>query len=512
LFTKNVGWGSTLTYSIAGISSADVSGMGLTGSVVVNPYGQDGVAVLSIPISSDRLTEGDERLTVSVLGQTVSVLVKDTSKTPPPQKNITGTALAESLAGNELDNTMNALAGDDTIDGGVGNDTLTGGTGIDSFIISAGTDQILDLGSGGADVLKVSAGTSAVAKVTTTWTATSATENSGTASLTTAGFAVNLSAVVAGQAGFSVTNTGKAARLTGSAWSDSLVGGTGNDTLFGGGGKDTLAGGDGNDVMTGGGAGDTFVLTGSDTVIDFNSTESDEIVISGLTAGHIVTFTSVTGSLELSSSTAAVLATAASSGASIQGGAGRDSLTGGDGRDRLFGGAGNDTISAGIGADSIAGGWGADRLSGGAHSDTFVFSAGDSGQFFDIDQIVDFTKGAVNIGDRIDYSFNLRAGGGAKTATSSQASINQKTGIATFAAGSGTTLTDALMDIASCFTVERDAVGEFALFRVNNSGSYYIFISDGVESVTSNDVVVQLVSVTAISSVDLLGGDLTIIF
>ena len=49
--------------------------------------------------------------------------------------------------------------------------------------------------------------------VSAAWTATAGTTNSGTATLTTAGFAVNLAAVTGGSVGYSVTNTAATATM-----------------------------------------------------------------------------------------------------------------------------------------------------------------------------------------------------------------------------------------------------------------------------------------------------------
>ena len=70
---------------------------------------------------------------------------------------------------------------------------------------------------------------------------------------------------------------------------------------------------------------------------------------------------------------------------------------------------------------------------------------------------------------------------------------------------------DALGDIATRFTAATNSAGEFAFFRVNGAGNHHLFISDGVAGVTANDVVVQLVGVTAIGGIDISGGNLTII-
>jgi myo-inositol-hexaphosphate 3-phosphohydrolase len=126
------------------------------------------------------------------------------------------------------------------------------------------------------------------------------------------------------------------------------------------------------------------------------------------------------------------------------------------------------------------------------------------------DTITDYAKGKLNVGDLIDYSVNLILGGSAAIATDSQASINQNTGIATFAAKSGTTLQDALNDVATRFTSATDAAGEMAFFKVANKGNFYLFISDGTAGVSSNDVLVELTGVTSISSIDLTSGNLTI--
>jgi Ca2+-binding RTX toxin-like protein len=490
--------------SVSGGTLSNFTGSGTTYTATFTPTANSTTAgVVSVASNTFSDAAGNFNTDGSDANNSLSLTINTRPVPTAGNDNLAGTA------GNDL---INALGGNDTIDGGEGNDTLTGGIGIDTFNITAGTDRVMDLGAGGADVLSVSSGANVNATVTAAWTATAATANSGTASLSSAGFVVNLAAVTSGSVGFSVTNTGKAASFTGSGFADSLTGGTGNDTLNGGGGMDTLTGGAGNDRMTGGAAADRFVLQGSDTVSDFNSTDSDIVVTVGLAAKDIVTFTAVTGSLDLSGSTttAAFRATAAAAGSSIVGGSGNDTLTGGVGTDSLSGGLGNDTINAGAGADTVAGGRGADVLIGGAGSDTFVFFAGDTGQATGSKSISDFARGALNTGDRIDYAFDLLVGGSSSSASTNEALINQTTGVATFAAKSGATLSDALADIAARFNKAGDAAGEMALFRVGGKGNHYLFISDGAAGVTANDVVVQLVGVTSVTSIDLTGGNLTI--
>ena len=212
--------------------------------------------------------------------------------------------------------------------------------------------------------------------------------------------------------------------------------------------------------------------------------------------------------------TAAVNRTGTSVVDRMFGGDYNDTLNGAGGNDVLDGRDGTDRLLGGTDRDSLTGGTGRDTLVGGTESDRFKFSAGDSGRTAaTMDRITDFAKGAVNIGDRFDFSSVLTKGGAgsAAAATATSASISQTTGIATFAAGSGTTLADALHDIATRWTAATDSLGEFALFKVNGTGAYHIFVSDGVAGVTANDVLVQLTNVTTIGSINLGGGDLTIL-
>ena len=195
---------------------------------------------------------------------------------------------------------------------------------------------------------------------------------------------------------------------------------------------------------------------------------------------------------------------------------GIDIIFGGTGNDTLFGMANNDTLNGGDGNDTLNGGSntgsGFDTLNGGIGFDSFVFEAGDSGQTATtIDVIGDFTKGAVGTGDEIDYLSALMIGGSNATATVNEASINATTGVATFAAGSGTTLSDALNDIEGRMDNDGSQAGEFALFQVGGTGDFYMFISDATNNVGAGDVVVKLTGITSIGSIDLGWGDLTIL-
>ena len=335
---------------------------------------------------------------------------------------LAGTASNDYVYGLAGDDTLTGLAGNDflfgddgndILDGGLGNDTLTGGAGIDAFIVSSGIDTILDLGFGGADNLQVAAGATANATVTAAWTATSSTSNSGTANITTNGLVVNLAAVTGGANGYSVTNIGAAATLTGSGLNDILIGGVGNDTLSGGLGNDTLSGGLGNDTLTGGAGIDTFIVSsGIDTITDLGFGGADNLqVAAGASANATVTVawtatssTSNSGTANITTNGLVVNLAAVTGGANgysvtnigtaatLTGSGLNDILIGGVGNDTLSGGLGNDTLSGGLGNDTLDGGLGNDTLTGGAGSDIFRFDTVLNAST-NVDRIVDFALG-----------------------------------------------------------------------------------------------------------------------
>ena len=78
LTTKNVASGTSVPYTISGISAADVSGGSLSGSAVVD---SSGVSTISVTLINDNLTEGSETLTITAGGVTASTVVNDTSTT-----------------------------------------------------------------------------------------------------------------------------------------------------------------------------------------------------------------------------------------------------------------------------------------------------------------------------------------------------------------------------------------------------------------------------------------------
>ncbi|MEI6029310.1 MAG: Ig-like domain-containing protein, partial [Betaproteobacteria bacterium] len=80
--TTNVEWGTALSYTLSGISPADVVGGSLTGTAVVEQRGADGRATVTVQLAADQTTEGVDTLTLTVEGTIAAVAVLDTSANP----------------------------------------------------------------------------------------------------------------------------------------------------------------------------------------------------------------------------------------------------------------------------------------------------------------------------------------------------------------------------------------------------------------------------------------------
>jgi Ca2+-binding RTX toxin-like protein len=311
---------------------------------------------------------------------------------------------------------INAGLLNDSIDTGTGPTggtfTFTGGTGLDTFIIQRGSATITDLGLGGNEILKVSSGATAGATVSGGWTAGATTSNSGTASVDAAGYTVNLSAAV-GANGWTLTNSGAAASLTGSAQNDTITGGAGNDTLVGGGGVDTLNGANGDDTYLYANMAEFISSSAVVDSIDDTAGTADKVQIAGAISmattdslarvagverlaaapdaatalAHNIAISSDAslGSVrwfDLSASThadssAVVDMTGVTVNVEIDGVAnGVNTLTGGDGDDTLVGGSGVDNLDGGAGDDTYRYASSADFVTGTAVVDSINDSAG----------------------------------------------------------------------------------------------------------------------------------------
>ena len=77
LTTTNVAAGTEISYSLAGVTTADLTSGSLLGKVIVN---SSGLTAINIPIAADLFTEGAETLVLSTQGVSASLTINDTSK------------------------------------------------------------------------------------------------------------------------------------------------------------------------------------------------------------------------------------------------------------------------------------------------------------------------------------------------------------------------------------------------------------------------------------------------
>jgi Ca2+-binding RTX toxin-like protein len=275
---------------------------------------------------------------------------------------VTNTSTQTTLTGSAFADTLVGGSGNDTLRGGDGNDSLTGGTGADTFEIASGIDTVSDVGLDN-DVLLVTSGATVNASVDKAWTASANNLNNGAANLTTVGFAVDLSQITGGTNGWSVSNSGNAASLVGSALNDSLMGGAADDTL---------RGSTGNDELTGGSGGDTFLIDlGADTITDLGNGSDIVIVSAPASVSAIATVDWVATSDSKNDGLATVDANGkavdlsaiaqgsgwqinnSGAGAVLEGSQLDDTVIGGGSDDTILGGLGNDTLTGGLGNDTF---------------------------------------------------------------------------------------------------------------------------------------------------------------
>jgi Ca2+-binding RTX toxin-like protein len=192
---------------------------------------------------------------------------------------ITGSPNADEIHGGPGDDVINAGAGNDKITGNSGNDTLNGEAGDDTFLEGA-VDGLFNLtnpenyGDGndilnggthdttGIDTADYSGRTNALAITLCAdgahLTGAASGQNLPAAcsdhdgESTEQDSVVNVTHLIGGTAGDTLTGAATDDILEGGAGGDTLIGGAGNDFLYGDAGDDTLEGDDGNDTLDSG--------------------------------------------------------------------------------------------------------------------------------------------------------------------------------------------------------------------------------------------------------------------
>ncbi|TWO67781.1 tandem-95 repeat protein [Caenimonas sedimenti] len=272
--------------------------------------------------------------------------------------------------GTSANNTLTGGSLADKLDGKQGADTMTGGSGDDIYIVDNAGDVVVEVASGGLDL--VASSISYVLPEHVELLMLTGGNPTGTGN--------NASNVIVGSSGNNVLyGLGGNDVIAARGGNDKLFGGDGNDLLSGEGGNEEIDGGLGNDSMFGGDGNDKLLDADGDNL--FATGSGNDSVTSGTGQDLIVL------------------------------GAGNDNVSAGAGGDVIDAGSGNDAIEAGAGNDFVSAGAGNDTILMGSGSDIFAFNRGDA------KDVLTFAAGdgvgdAISLGGGIRYSdIKLRKAG-----------------------------------------------------------------------------------------------------
>ena len=196
-------------------------------------------------------------------------------------ENVSGSASADTLTGNNGNNYLIGRAGNDVLTGGDGNDILRGGTDADTLAGGNGIDwvQYIDSSAGVTVDLNSIAGFQSASGADATGDVISGFERVGGSNHAD-----------------TLTGNDEDNYLIGRAGSDVLMGGGGNDVLHGGTGADTFIfnSDDGSDQINGGGDSDTVLFTGFDST-DFTIVDlaGSNWTVTEIATGDFDTLTSI---------------------------------------------------------------------------------------------------------------------------------------------------------------------------------------------------------------------------
>ena len=163
LTTTNVASGTSIPFTLTGVSSSDVSGGLLSGNAVVN---SSGIATISVTLINDALTEGAETLTLSAGDASASAIVNDTSRTPlyslarssasvDEGSSVTFTLTTSNLAtGTSVPYTLSGVSSSDVSGGLLSGNAVVNSSGLATILVTLVNDVL----SEGAEALTVTAG------------------------------------------------------------------------------------------------------------------------------------------------------------------------------------------------------------------------------------------------------------------------------------------------------------------------------------------------------------------
>lgn len=294
-------------------------------------------------------------------------------------------------------------------------------------------------------------------------------------------------------------------------------GGSGNDTIFGNDAANIVEGGHGDDIISTFAGNDTFEGYVGKDLLD-GGEDYDVIELKKDLVGFVPSTFDINQASDLSIKNIEEISMESSEVGRVLDLSRQTEgfkINGSDNNDYIIGSKGNDFIKAGSGEDRISGYLGKDRLFGGDSFDYFKFSPGDS-VWNNYDTILDFGKSVISAspggpsyipGDTIDYSAPLTIGGSSFRPSSGQASIDQITGIASFTTGNeASDVRSAATQITARFDNSRPLIntnlntaGDYAFFKIKGNENFFLFVSDGVRGLGTNDLVIELAGITTIN-------------
>ena len=169
--TSSVEWGSTLNYSISGISGGDLTSGTLNGSTTIIQNGDSGTSTLTFGITADQITEGAETLTISIAGFTASTVINDQSK-PNATYSLSSSSssinegatvsftltTANLSSGTSVPFTLSGVSSADVSGGALSGNAVVNSSGLATISVSLVSDGLTE----GAETLTLTAGGTSV--------------------------------------------------------------------------------------------------------------------------------------------------------------------------------------------------------------------------------------------------------------------------------------------------------------------------------------------------------------
>ena len=315
------------------------------GDRLIGSRGNDTFVVMSQDVRIEDPNGGTDTVESSVTFSLANhSMIEKLALTGGANINATGNLRANVITGN---------SGNNALEGGGGADTLQGGAGNDTYYVGSASELVIEAAGGGTDTIITS-----------------------DRSITLLTYANIENIIYTGAPGggggggggefISTLGTDNDDYLFGSSGNDTIIGKAGNDTLEGKAGNDSLDGGAGSDIMSGGIGNDTYVVDAATDVVQENSNEGTDLVISSVSLTLGANVENLTLNASLAVADANINGTGNANANSITGNAGNNQLDGGGGSDTLTAGAGNDILNGGT-ADGVG-----DLMQGGEGNDRYI--------------------------------------------------------------------------------------------------------------------------------------------